>query len=244
MRNEELPQLATRLNELSEYYKVKAETNPSLKVWLDCLKGCALADVLSVLTDWPKSNARYPTGNMVLQLSQELAAKREAERAAANAGATIDAVLARAAKAERNPIVQLEFEHEWPKIQAILKQPKQSPRFWATLLRDMWADGVAMESCQMQAVREYASRYEFVNRDGSLCKDQSVPADKGGDVTRKSWNDDFFAAFYPPGFEHDSTWNPNELIKHGQGGSRSAADLSEGALEALRERQAIQSRGA
>lgn len=85
MQKHELPELAKRLTQLAEALQGRAPGASGLVVWLDALEECPFADVQSVLTDWPKSNARMPVPADVLKLCRERMSRRIEQQSTTNA---------------------------------------------------------------------------------------------------------------------------------------------------------------
>lgn len=79
MQKHELPELSQRLSQLADALGARAPSSAGLLVWLDTLAEVAMADLLAVLTDWPKSHGKMPLPNEVLKLCRDRATER-AER--------------------------------------------------------------------------------------------------------------------------------------------------------------------
>lgn len=82
MKASDLPELERRLAELADAFGSRHPTKGALRVWMDALAECELADVLAVLTDWPKSHVRPPVPAEVLRVARERASERIERRAA------------------------------------------------------------------------------------------------------------------------------------------------------------------
>jgi hypothetical protein len=148
MRIEELPQVAARLNELAEFYRVKAETNAALKIWFDCLKPFTLATALNVLTDWPRMMGRYPTANLVV----DLCGKRVSDDLEASSRANEPRIGVREALDNAGGT---ELAALWmPKIRALLGFPKSPPKLWLWLLRERERREEKLSPSAMGAWRE------------------------------------------------------------------------------------------
>lgn len=158
MRAEQLPQLAGRLTELAEYYGSKPPTKAALNVWADALEKAGLDDVLFVLTDWPKTRAKFPLASEVLTLVNDRVSKRIEESSKRDAAETIDKALARAASQRRGPESQRIFEEEMAKIRAITARGKPHPRSWMDRLRAREADGEILNAGQRFFLEEAEKR--------------------------------------------------------------------------------------
>lgn len=154
MKATDLGVLGTRLNELAEYYGNKQPTNAALKVWLDALEKASLDDVTYVLTDWPKTRAKFPLASEVLTLVNERVSKRIEESTKRNAAETIDKALARAAAQQRGPESQRIFEEEFAKIRKLMARRKPHPRQWIDDLREREAGGEILNAGQRFCLEE------------------------------------------------------------------------------------------
>jgi len=76
MKQSEMQQVGARLAELAEFYDRKPPTPNALKVWADAFTGCSLADVMDVLTDWPRSKRAFPIASEVVEGCQARNAER------------------------------------------------------------------------------------------------------------------------------------------------------------------------
>ena len=76
MRKDDLSRLGDRLGELADYYGLKAPTPKALLVWGDALEAVQWADVAPVLTDWPKSHARFPSADAILNIARDRGSDR------------------------------------------------------------------------------------------------------------------------------------------------------------------------
>ena len=129
MNREELRQLESRLGELADYYGAKKPTAAALSVWKDVLEGQQWPDVAAVLTDWPKGNRTFPSGDGVRKLAAARVSDRiEADARASRAAApTVDVVVGNAmARAEDSPNARA-FKRMW---QAWRSRKVDSPRQW------------------------------------------------------------------------------------------------------------------
>lgn len=76
MKQSEMQQVGSRLAELAEFYDRKPPTPNALKVWADAFTGCSLADVMDVLTGWPRSKRTFPIASEVVENCQSRNAER------------------------------------------------------------------------------------------------------------------------------------------------------------------------
>jgi hypothetical protein len=76
MRKDEIATLTARLEQLAEFYRVKAPTSNSVLIWADALDDLRFDELLTALSDWPRTGERMPT---VAEL-RRLCALRRAER--------------------------------------------------------------------------------------------------------------------------------------------------------------------
>jgi hypothetical protein len=112
MKSPDLPVLQVRLNELAECYGSKAPTTGALRVWLDALIEVSLADVIAVLTDWPKTRAKPPMPSEVLTLARAAVSdrlERESRARVAEHAPTINEVIDQAARSASSEIAKREI---------------------------------------------------------------------------------------------------------------------------------------
>jgi len=144
MHKHELPELSQRLSQLADALGGKAPSPAGLLVWGDALAECERIDVVSVLTDWPKSHGKMPLPAEVLKLARDAASGRRERAAAAEQAAERDA-----SKALQKPgHWQPEAGRLTPAYAAfkralaeLKRRPKPHPKAWAYRLRDREAAG-------------------------------------------------------------------------------------------------------
>jgi hypothetical protein len=150
MRKSELPELSTRLAQLADALASRAPSTAGLAVWLDALAECAMADVLAVLVDWPKSHAKMPLPADVLRLCRDRMTDRT-ERQAAE--------FAKSARAQWSP-EKLRGDTASPQYLAFRRalatgkrRERPHPKAWAHKLRDREAAGEQLLSTASDAWR-------------------------------------------------------------------------------------------
>lgn len=158
MKATELGVLGARLTELADYYGSKQPTTAALKVWLDALENVSIADVSSVLTDWPKCRAKFPLASEVLAMVNDRVSTRVEESAKRNSADTLDAALARAAAQTRGPESQRIYEQEMAKIRSIMRAGKSHPRAWIEKLLAKEDSGEGLTAVQRWMLQEVEKR--------------------------------------------------------------------------------------
>ena len=130
MENFDLNELSQRLAELAEVLAGKAPTKKGLQIWLETLATYPMADVLSVLTDWPRAHAKSPLPVDIVQACEELA-KRRRENLARTYAEQARVPWSPADLPANSEIARCELA----KIKAILTTPSPDPKAWAHKLK-------------------------------------------------------------------------------------------------------------
>lgn len=127
MNKVDLDELSQRLHQLADVPLVgKPPSSGGLLVWFDVLKEASFGEVLSVLTDWPKTHGRMPLPNEVLKLTRERISTRIEEQAKLRAREARELTFD-----VRNLPANTEIaQRELAKIKAILATPRPSKRAW------------------------------------------------------------------------------------------------------------------
>jgi hypothetical protein len=149
MQKHELPELSQRLAQLADALGGKAPSAAGLLVWGDALAECERIDVVSVLTDWPKSHAKMPLPAEVLKLARDAASVRRERAAAAEQAAERAAAQALQKPGHWQPEAgrMTPAYAAFKRALAELKQrPKPHPKAWAYRLRDREAAGENLPS--------------------------------------------------------------------------------------------------
>lgn len=121
-------ELTTRLTELAEALQAKPPGAKGMLVWMDVLAECQREDVLSVLTDWPKSSAKMPSPADVLRLARERISDRIEKQAADNAKDARRPWSAERLKGDPNSPAYAQFRAD---MAALKRRPKPGPKDWA-----------------------------------------------------------------------------------------------------------------
>jgi hypothetical protein len=163
----DLTELTMRLTQLSEALNGKAPTPGAMKVWHDTLRETPFADVLSVLTDWPKSHAKPPSPADILRVCNERISdrlEREAKDRARDARVLWSPSNLRGDPTSEN---YRQFKRD---LSALSRTPKPHPRAWATRLRDSQHP---LTPAQAWALQEYGRKYDFVSSNVDASDDEA-----------------------------------------------------------------------
>lgn len=157
MKKQDGPELLQRLTQLAEVLASgRAPSGNAIPVWLDVLGECAHHEVMSVLTDWPKTNTRMPLPADILRLCRTRVSDRIERQAEENlrSATTIDEVVAKASrlKRERDAATQAAYEAFLVKFERFKKaaaEPKDHKE-WARVLRVKEEAGEHLMLVQME----------------------------------------------------------------------------------------------
>jgi len=120
VKQSEMQQVGVRLAELAEFYDRKPPTSNALKVWADAFTGCSLADVMDVLTDWPRSKRSFPIASEVVESCQA----RNAERHHALAKRSAEPIQLAPQPRDPNSPAYLKFKAWWVEFR---RHPPECP---------------------------------------------------------------------------------------------------------------------
>ena len=121
------PQLASILNSLAEVFDRKPPTLKAVEIWFETLRDFETNRVFSVLNNWPKSNAKFPTpADVWKKVNEQKSVSTESALQAKKEG--LD-------KAYSNVAATDYGRNKFAEIMEMLKRPKPTPRqHWKQVL--------------------------------------------------------------------------------------------------------------